>query len=154
MSCNSAQQEASSKQDIQERKVEIPQKKASELEILWEFEVGAEKVFDAFTRAEDMNVWWTPTTSFDINLELGGSWTIRRTEGEEIYTATGQYLEIEAPHRLRYTYSMPQFSPNTDTISIDIHANKKGSSLVYKVSGPDIAQELASTPKDSISQSE
>lgn len=152
--CTNNQREENSTEIAKEVSILKTDSQTLELKIFWEFEVEAQKVFDAFTQAEDMKVWWTPSTTFDMNLEVGAPWTITRTEGEAIYTATGKYLEIAAPHRLRYTYTMPQFSPNTDTISIDINTNQKGSTLTYTVSGPDIANELASTPRDSMSQSE
>jgi uncharacterized protein YndB with AHSA1/START domain len=125
------------------------------LRIVRTFDVVPEVVFDAFTKPEALRVWWTDKTTFDIDLRIGGRWTIIRKEGDVTYTATGEYLEVERPHRIRYTYTMPQFSPNTDVITIDIISKGKvGSQVTFVESGPDIAKELQALPPGSISESE
>jgi uncharacterized protein YndB with AHSA1/START domain len=132
-----------------------PQPNEQSLLIVRTFDVAPEVVFDAFTQPEDMRVWWTDQTTFDIDLRVGGRWTIVRNEGDTTYTATGEYLEVERPHRIRYTYTMPQFSPNTDMITIDIIADGKGGSqLTFLQSGPDIAKELEQLPPGNVSESE
>ena len=50
---------------------------------------------------------------------------------------------------------MPQFSPNSDTISIKISANSaNGCVVTFEVPGDDIADELRQLPQDIISHSE
>lgn len=124
------------------------------LRIVRRFDVPPGVVFSAFTKLESMKVWWDENTSFDINLVVGGRWTIIRKEGEATYTATGEYLEIEQPHRLKYTYAMPQFSPNSDTISIEIVSTDTGCIVTFVQSGKDIANELREITPGSISDSE
>jgi uncharacterized protein YndB with AHSA1/START domain len=77
------------------------------LQIVRKFAVAPEVVFDAFTKPEAMRVWWTEQTTFDIDLRVGGRWTITRQEGETLYEMTGEYLELERPYRLKYTIAMP-----------------------------------------------
>jgi uncharacterized protein YndB with AHSA1/START domain len=96
---------------------------------------------------------WDENTTFDINLSVGGRWTIIRTEGETTYKATGEYLKIERPHRLKCTYAMPQFSQNSDTISIEITLEEAGC-VVTVQAGEDIASELRELPLGSTSASE
>lgn len=124
------------------------------LKIVRKFNVAPEVVFDAFTKAEAMRVWWTDDTTFDIDLRVGGTWTITRKEGDITYTMTGEYLEVERPHRLRHTIAMPQFSPNSDTISIDIKPGKNGCILTFVQTGKDIAAELRELPEGTVSESE
>ena len=117
--------------------------------------VSQQRIFDAFTDPEMMKIWWTPTTSFEIDLKVGGDWKIIRTEGESVFTAQGEYLEINNPGLLKYSYAMPQFSPNTDTITIDIVKQGENTCLVtFTQSGMDIASELSQLEDGSISQSE
>lgn len=85
---------------------------------------------------------------------LGGRWTITRREDETEYVATGEYLGFEEPSRLVYTYSMPQFSPNTDTIAFDITSDGGGSVVTFEQTGEDIAGELKEVPPGSVSASE
>lgn len=50
---------------------------------------------------------------------------------------------------------MPQFSPNSDTISIDITPEGKGGcEVIFVQSGPDIAEELKELSDGSVSESE
>ena len=90
------------------------------LKIVREFKVAPEVVFDIFTNPDAMKVWWTENTVFDIDLKVGGRWTVMREDGETIHIVLGEYLEIEKPNRLKYSYGMPQYSTNMDTILIDI----------------------------------
>ncbi len=128
---------------------------APRLLIVRKFDVAPEIVFDAFTKPEAMRIWWTNDTTFDIDLRVGGRWTIIRREGNDTYTAAGEYLEVERPHHLKYTYAMPQFSPNSDIISIDITADgETGCILTFVETGKDIASELKELPTGAVSESE
>lgn len=69
------------------------------------------------------------------------------------YLATGEYLEVGRPSRLRYTRSMPQFSANTDTITVQIEEDGHGCSVTFEQEGEDIAQELRELPAGETSQS-
>ena len=101
-----------------------------------------EVVFDALTVPEAMRVWWTEQTTFDIDLLVGGRWTIVRREGDQTFVAEGEYLEVEPPNPLRYTFGMPQFSPNRDTISVEIAPEGAGCVVGFEESGVDIASGL------------
>ncbi len=125
------------------------------LRIVRRFNVPPEVVFDVFTKPDAMLVWWTDDTVFEIDLRVGGHWTITREEGGETYVMTGEYLEVERPHRLRHTIAMPQFSPNSDTVTIDITPDGKGGcEVIFEQSGPDIAAELLALPLGETSESE
>ncbi len=124
------------------------------LQIVRKFAVAPEVVFDAFTKPEAMRAWWTDQTTFAIDLQVGGRWTITRTEGETVYVMTGEYLEIARPYQLKYTIAMPQFSPNSDTISIEIKPDQGGCVVTFVQCGEDIASELAALPPGEVSASE
>jgi uncharacterized protein YndB with AHSA1/START domain len=125
------------------------------LRIIRKFKVAPEVAFDTFTKPESMRVWWTDQTTFDIDLRIGGHWTIIRKEADETYTMTGEYLEVQRPNRLRFTIAMPQFSPNSDTITIAIEERSDGGCIVtFEQVGPDIAQELREVQPGQISASE
>ncbi len=124
------------------------------LQIVRKFAVAPEVVFDAFTKPEAMRAWWTDQTTFAIDLQVGGRWTITRTEGETVYVMTGEYLDIERPLRLKYTIAMPQFSPNSDTIAIEIKPDQGGCVVTFVHSGKDIAGELAALAPGELSASE
>lgn len=118
------------------------------------FGVSPETVFDVLTVPEKMQIWWGDNTEFEIDLKTGGHWKITRFEGYETYVAQGQYLAVERPSRLEYTYRMPQFSPNTDVITIKIEADPGGCLLTFEQHGDDIAAELNTLSPEEISASE
>lgn len=125
------------------------------LRIVRQFNVAPEVVFDALTKPEAMRVWWTEDTTFDIDLCVGGTWTITRTEEDMSFMMTGEYMEVDRPERLQYTISMPQYSPNIDTVSIDISPDGKGGCNVdFVQNGPDIADELKALAAGEVSESE
>ena len=119
-----------------------------------QFEVPPETVFDTLTIPNLMTVWWGPNVTFDIDLRLDGKWTIIRRDGDTEYLATGTYLQVERPRALKYTYAMPQFSPNTDTIAVQIEASDAGCSVIFEQSGEDIADELRDLAPGDVSASE
>lgn len=128
---------------------------APTLHIVRRFNVAPEIVFDAFTDPQAMRVWWTDDTTFDMDLRVGGRWTITREEDGVTQTMTGEYLEVERPHRLRHTISMPQFSPNSDIVTIDIKPfGNRGCEVIFVQSGQDIAAELQALPPGTVSESE
>ncbi len=124
------------------------------LRIVRRFQVAPEKVFDALTNPDDMHIWWGNDATFDIDLRIGGKWKIVREENGVVYTATGEYLVIEKPERLVYTFAMPQFSPNSDTITFEIAATEDGCVVTFVQSGEETASELRDLPPGSTSRSE
>ncbi|MFL5803259.1 MAG: SRPBCC domain-containing protein [Roseiflexaceae bacterium] len=51
-----------------------------------------------------------------LDARVGGKWTITAGRAGTDYTADGEYLEIDRPRRLVFTFAMLQFSPNSDRI--------------------------------------
>ena len=118
------------------------------------FRVAPEIVFDTLTNPKLMKIWWGSNVQFNIDLRLGGKWTIIRRENDDEYLATGVYLDVDRPWRLKYTYAMPQFSPNTDTITIQIDETGTGCSVTFEQAGHDIAEELRELAQSDVSASE
>ncbi len=146
-SCNYITDKSSAKQQ--------QKNKMKELKIERHFDVEPEKVYRAFTNPKDMIVWWTPDTEFDIDLRVGGQYTITREENGTKYVMTGKYLEVERPYKLKYTCAMPDFSPVIDTITVDIRTNENGSSQLRFIQvGEGIHKELEQLPEGTISNTE
>jgi uncharacterized protein YndB with AHSA1/START domain len=124
------------------------------LRIERQFDVSPDVVFRMLTDPVEMRVWWGDDTEFDIDLRAGGRWTIIRREAGEEYLATGEYLVVDQPVRLVYTFSMPQFSQNSDTITVQIKPTSEGCFVVFEQDGPDIAAELLNLPPGEPSPSE
>lgn len=118
------------------------------------FAVPPETVFDTLTDPAQMQIWWGDDAEIDTDLRVGGQWKIIRWENGVEYLAKGNYLKLERPSQLQYTFAMPQFSPNSDTITIQIEEDKGGSFFVFEHSGDDIAQELRDLPPGDTSATE
>ena len=89
------------------------------------FEASPERVFDAWIDPETARKWlFTSPTSESNRTELdprvGGEWTITDRRDGVDYTALGEYLEIDRPRRLVFTFAMPQFSPHSDRVVVEI----------------------------------
>jgi hypothetical protein len=56
----------------------------------------------------------------EMEARVGGLWTIIDRRLGTDYKAIGEYLEIERPHRLTFTFGMPQFSEEFSRVTIEI----------------------------------
>jgi uncharacterized protein YndB with AHSA1/START domain len=100
------------------------------------FAASPERVFDAWTTPEIAARWLftgptSETHATELDLRVGGKWTITdRREGVD-YTAIGEYLEIDRPRRLVFTFGMPQFSPEFDTIVVTLEPDGDGCVMTF-----------------------
>ena len=114
------------------------------------FNAAPERVFDAWISPATVRKWLfaspaDETYTATIDARVGGAYTITaRREGVD-YTASGQYLEIDRPRRVVFTFEMRQFSPNTDRITVELAPDGTGCTMLFTQEGIDIAQELALT---------
>ncbi|MFC3209786.1 SRPBCC family protein [Planomicrobium okeanokoites] len=93
-------------------------------------------VFKAWTKPELMKKWLFTTEATNVvaknDLRVGGKWEIvDRREGEE-YRATGEYLEIDAPHRLGFTFEMPQFNDLQDQVIVWVSPVGQACEMTFK----------------------
>lgn len=99
------------------------------------FRAAPEPVFDAWLDAKTAGRWLFATPSgtmvkVEIDARVGGSFTIvDRRDGEDSLHA-GEYLSIDRPRRLVFTFGMPKFTEDRDRIVIDIEAVEDGCELV------------------------
>ena len=90
------------------------------------FATSPERVFDAWLDPRTAGKWLfaTPTgtiTRCDIDGRVGGKFVITRVDGEE-FEHTGEYLEIDRPRRLVFTFGVPKFSSEMTRVTIEIVA--------------------------------
>jgi uncharacterized protein YndB with AHSA1/START domain len=98
------------------------------------FTASAERVFDAWLDAGTVGRWLfaTPTGEVvraEIDARVGGRYVIvDRRDGEDV-EHTGEYLEIDRPHRLVFTLAVPKYSQLADRVTIDIVPLESGCEL-------------------------
>lgn len=90
------------------------------------FDLPAEQVFNAFLDVAIARRFLFATAdgemiTAEIDARVGGRFTFtdRRPDmGDVLHT--GEYLEIERPHRLVFTFGVPQFNPAYTRVTIEI----------------------------------
>lgn len=99
------------------------------------FKASAGQAFDAWVETEIASKWLfntkTSKTVCELDTRVGGSYKITRTRGGKEYVAVGEYLEICRPTRLVFTFGMPQFAADFDTVTVEI--DKQGDSCVVNL---------------------
>jgi uncharacterized protein YndB with AHSA1/START domain len=96
------------------------------------FKASPERVFDAWLDPEKVMKWMFPNGDIvrvEIDARVGGSFSfVDRREGEEI-DHTGEYLEIDRPRRLVFTWGIPQYSPDFDRVTVEVVPLEAGSEI-------------------------
>lgn len=88
------------------------------------FNASPERLFDAWADPAVVSQWLFTTksgkTTYDLDIRVGGSYTITRVSKGKKYVAVGKYLEIDRPRKLVFTFGMPQFAADFDTVIVEI----------------------------------
>jgi uncharacterized protein YndB with AHSA1/START domain len=95
------------------------------------FDATPERVFDAWVGPETARRWLftSPTSeknSTEIDARPGGKWSITDRRDDNDYTGLGEYLEVDRPRRLVFTFAMPQFSEHADRVVVEIAPDGSG----------------------------
>jgi uncharacterized protein YndB with AHSA1/START domain len=99
------------------------------------FTASAERVFDAWFDADRMRHWLfaTPTGEMvraEVDARVGGAFLFTdRRDGVDV-DHVGEYLEIDPPRRLVFSFTVPLFSNEPSEVSVDITPIGGGCELV------------------------
>ncbi len=110
------------------------------LQITRSFTASPERVFDAWLNPAIARrfLFATPTGEMvrvDIDARVGGKFLmVRRSDGEEV-EHVGEYLIIERPRRLVFTFAVPKFSAQFTQVSIEIVSTANGCTLTLTHEG-------------------
>lgn len=108
------------------------------------FDAPPERLFDAWTDPVLAGRWlFTSPTSerhaTELDVRVGGKWTIvDRRDGVD-YRAVGEYLEVDRPRRVVFTFGMPQFSSGFSRVAVAFEPDGAGTlmTLVQEDLPPD-----------------
>jgi uncharacterized protein YndB with AHSA1/START domain len=110
------------------------------LQVTRNFAASPERVFDAWLNPAMARrfLFATPTGEMvrvEIDARVGGKFLIvRRSDGEDV-EHVGEYLVIERPRRLVFTFAVPKFSAQSTQVTIEIAATAGGCTLTLTHEG-------------------
>lgn len=112
----------------------IPAQPPLAVRVTRRFAASAERVFDAFLDPEKAGRFMFSTATghmvrAEVDARPGGRYLFvdRRPEGDAEHF--GEYLEIDRPRRLVFTFSVDRSAPEGDRVAIDIVPLKAGCEL-------------------------
>jgi uncharacterized protein YndB with AHSA1/START domain len=113
----------------------------SSLRVSRRFDAPAKRVFDAWLDARSAGQWLfaTPTgTMVDVQIDakVGGAFRfVDRRDGVDV-AHIGQYLEIDRPKRLIFSFAVATYSTDTTIATVDILAQGSGCKLTLSHDAP------------------
>jgi uncharacterized protein YndB with AHSA1/START domain len=105
-----------------------------------------ERVFRALTDAAEVARWWGPhgftMAEIEIDLRVGGSYrfTMQPPAGDRFHLA-GEFLEIDSPHRLVYTFRYEEPDPDDRQTVVTLSLEEVGGATHVSLSQGDFATE-------------
>jgi uncharacterized protein YndB with AHSA1/START domain len=103
------------------------------LTITRRFDASPERVFDAFLDPTLARLWLftSPETDIaarrvEIDARVGGKWLMTNPCEGMVIEGIGEYIEIDRPRRLVFTFAIPMFGPHVDRIAVEIASDGSG----------------------------
>ena len=89
-----------------------------------------DEVFDAWTTPSRMAAWMSPVgaAEAEVDLRLGGSFRVVMMEARIEHT--GEYLEIDPPRRLVFTWVSPFTGGESSVVTVELHPHEDGTRMV------------------------
>ncbi len=107
----------------------------TKLVVVCQFSTSTDKLFQAWIDPEIMKKWFfttEPTNKLTENdARLGGTWKVIDEREGNTYEALGEYIEMNTPNRLVFSFKMPQFSNTEDRITIEFKSLQQGSEMTF-----------------------
>ena len=99
---------------------------SEEIRLTRRIAAGAEEVFDAWTDAESLAQWMVPiaggSTQAQIDARVGGRFHIDMTGSGHIYPHDGEYLRVERPRLLEFTWISNGTNRQRSIVTVELRA--------------------------------
>ena len=106
---------------------------AGRVEIRRTMDHPPETIFDAWTDGEGMSRWMRPgptqRAEVELDVRVGGAFTIRMISEEFDIEHTGVYREVVRPRRLVFTWNAPHL-PEETTVRLELSPSNGGTELL------------------------
>lgn len=106
------------------------------------FDAPAPAVFDAWTSEEVLRRWWHAepdweTPRAEVDLRIGGRFrvTMRNPHDGAEYSGGGEFLEIDRPRRLAFTWTWDDTPGNRQLVEVDFSERDGVTTVVLVNSG-------------------
>ena len=88
------------------------------------------EVFEAWTRADQVNQWLIPagpdSTRAQLDAPVGGRFHIDMTNAGTVVPHDGEYLRLERPHLLEFTWVSPYTDHKRSVVTVELKAAGRG----------------------------
>jgi len=105
-----------------------------------------ERIFSALTESAELPRWWGPygytMPEIDLDLRVGGGYrfTMQPPDGDRFHLA-GEFLEIEPPRRLAYTFRYEEPDPDDRQTVVELLLQEVGHATEVSLSQGQFATE-------------
>jgi uncharacterized protein YndB with AHSA1/START domain len=91
------------------------------------------EVFAAWTTPERMATWMSPkgAAEAEVDLRVGGRFRVIMVDADRL-EHTGEYLEVDPPRRLVFTWASPYTGPEPSVVTVELHPHGDGTRLVLR----------------------
>ena len=116
------------------------------LELRFAVDAPRERIFRMLTEPAELARWWGPhgytTPEIDLGLRVGGSYrfTMQPPDGDRFHLA-GEFLEIEPPSRLVYTFRWEEPDPDDRETVVTLSLHDLGDATEVSLSQGEFATE-------------
>jgi uncharacterized protein YndB with AHSA1/START domain len=96
---------------------------------------SAERLFDAWTRPDQLRVWWGPRpvtcSGAEVDLRVGGRyWIANALPDGSTVVIEGEFREIQRPLKLVYTWRMGQTSQESSLVTVRFEPRHEGTDVI------------------------
>src|SRR5690606_14246443 len=119
-----------------ERNVKMKKTSTVVLTMARRFQANSNDVYKAWTKPELMKKWLFSSDATNQvarnEFHIGVKWEIVDLRDGKEYRATGEYLEIDPPHRLVFSFEMPQSNDLEDRIIVWVSPVQDACEMTFK----------------------